>query len=292
MIAATNRLDYLDSALLRPGRFDRIVHVPLPDRNGREAILFMYLSKVVCDENVSVSDMASLTFGFSGADLENLVNEAALCAVRNGRTKVTSEDMFEARDKVMMGPARPSLQPEEQRRVTAYHEAGHAIVAFELYPSADPIHKATIISRGNALGFVEQLPPGDRYGYHRHQMLARLAVCMGGRVAEELVFGYNHVSSGASSDIRAATELAHRMVTEWGMTDELGPVCYKNHVSGRVLSPETTAKVEALVKKLVKDGHRKAEEILRRNRDKLERVARALLERETLTGDEIKALCE
>ncbi|KAK2197690.1 bifunctional ATPase [Babesia duncani] len=298
IIAATNRLDTLDRALLRPGRFDRIIHIPLPTVQGREAILQLYLKRVKYDKDVNLRDLAKLTPGYSGADLKNLVNEAALHCVKQGRDMVTLQDLQEARDKVGMGSVRKHMQPELERKMTAYHEAGHALVAYHLYPHADPIHKATIISRGSALGFVEQLPDGDRYSYKLAQMKARLAVCMGGRIAEELVFGKLNVTSGASSDIYAATELAYRMVTEWGMSKRLGPLNYKRlggitsgHGKG-TLSPDTAAIVEQEVRELVSEAHEVAEGILRRHRNQLERLANELLERDTLTGKEIKSLLD
>ncbi|CDR94729.1 cell division protein metalloprotease FtsH, putative [Babesia bigemina] len=297
VLAATNRLEALDRALLRPGRFDRVVHIPLPSLDGREAILRRYLSDVKYDkEGVDIRALAKLTPGYSGADLKNLVNEAALICVRNGRTLVGTEDLQEARDKVGMGAKRRTSQPELQRRMTAYHEAGHALVAYHLYPNTDPIHKATIIHRGSALGFVEQLPEGERHSYKLAQMKARLAVCMGGRIAEELVFGRQNVTSGASSDITAASELAYRMVTEWGMSPRLGPVNLRR-IGGiqtphgtRKLSHDTAQVVEKEVERLVEEAHHVASSIIRRHRDQLERIAERLLEEETLTGEQIDKL--
>ncbi|GIX62435.1 metalloprotease/cell division cycle protein [Babesia caballi] len=297
LLAATNRLEALDRALLRPGRFDRVVHIPLPSLAGRESILRKYLSAIKHDEeNVDVHALAKLTPGYSGADLKNLVNESALICVRNGRAVVSFEDLQEARDKVGMGAARKTAQPELQRRMTAYHEAGHALVAYHLYPHADPIHKATIVHRGSALGFVEQLPEEDRQSYKLAQMKARLAVCMGGRIAEELVFGRQNVTSGASSDIAAASELAYRMVTEWGMSPRLGPVNLRR-IGGiqtphgvRKLSHDTAQAVEREVELLVNEAHFVASSIIRRHRDQLELIAERLLEEETLTGEQIRDL--
>ncbi|ORM39548.1 ATP-dependent zinc metalloprotease FtsH [Babesia sp. Xinjiang] len=294
LLAATNRMEALDRALLRPGRFDRVVHIPLPSLDGREAILRRYLSNVKYDkENVDVRALAKLTPGYSGADLKNLVNEAALTCVRNGRTLIGFSDLQEARDKVGMGSVRKVTQPELQRRMTAYHEAGHALVAYHLYPDADPVHKATIVHRGTALGFVEQLPEDDRQSYKLAQMKARLAICMGGRIAEELVFGRQNVTSGASSDIVAASELAYRMVTEWGMSPKLGPVNLRR-IGGiqtphgvRKLSHDTAQVVEREVERLVNEAHFRASSILRRYRNQLERIAERLLEEETLTGEQI-----
>lgn len=299
LLAATNRLEVLDKALLRPGRFDRVVHIPLPNMEGREAILQRYLSNVKYDkDNVNVREFAKLTPGYSGADLKNLVNEAALNCVKHGRAMVGVEDLREARDKVGMGSVRKRSQPELERKMTAYHEAGHALVAYHLYPHADPIHKATIIHRGSALGFVEQLPEDDRMSYKLAQMKARLAVCMGGRIAEELVFGKKNVTSGASSDISAASELAYRMVTEWGMSKKLGPVNFRK-IGGiqtphgvRKLSHETAQVVEEEVKKLVDEAHYTASSIIRKHRVQLEKIANKLLEEDTLTGEQIEKLIE
>eukprot|EP00922_Rhytidocystis_sp_ex-Travisia-forbesii_P016724 GHVS01025005.1.p1 GENE.GHVS01025005.1~~GHVS01025005.1.p1 ORF type:complete len:558 (+),score=83.80 GHVS01025005.1:187-1674(+) len=300
VLAATNRVDVLDSALLRPGRFDRIVHVPLPDVAGREEILRKYLDKVKYDkDSVDVKSIARVTPGFSGAELENMVNEAAILTARAGKMIITKEEMNEARDKVSMGPALKSVvMSEAQRRLTAYHEAGHALVALYLTPHADPIHKATIITRGSALGFVEQLPPDNRYGHARQQLEARLAVAMGGRTAEELVFGKGAVSNGASSDIAMATGLAYRMVSEWGMSDKLGPLNYSRGgvvrgglaAGGMGLSDQSAGLVEKEVQRLVREAQRTAERILRKHRKELDVVAAALLEKETLTGKEIDEL--
>ncbi|KAK1936273.1 putative cell division protein metalloprotease FtsH [Babesia divergens] len=297
LLAATNRLEALDKALLRPGRFDRVVHIPLPTLDGREAILQRYLSSIKYDhDDVNVRDLAKLTPGYSGADLKNLVNEAALNCVKHGRTLVTFADLQEARDKVGMGSVRKRSQPELERKMTAYHEAGHALVAYHLYPHADPIHKATIVHRGSALGFVEQLPEDDRMSYKLAQMKARLAVCMGGRIAEELVFGRENVTSGASSDISAASELAYRMVTEWGMSKKLGPVNFRR-IGGiqtphgvRKLSHDTAQVVEKEVEQLVNEANYKASSIIRKHRAQLEKIAEQLLEKETLTGEQIEKL--
>ncbi|HEY8191081.1 MAG TPA: ATP-dependent zinc metalloprotease FtsH, partial [Alphaproteobacteria bacterium] len=226
IIAATNRPDVLDPALLRPGRFDRQVVIPLPDVKGREKILNVHVKKVPLAKNVDLSILARGTPGFSGADLANLVNEAALLAARRGKRVVAMEEFEDAKDKVMMGAERKSMaMSEEEKRLTAYHEAGHAIVALH-EPESDPIHKATIIPRGRALGLVMRLPERDRISMSRAKLKADLAVAMGGRVAEELIFGYDKVTTGASSDIRMATDIARRMVTEWGMSDKLGPLRY------------------------------------------------------------------
>lgn len=298
VIGATNRIDTLDSALLRPGRFDRIVYVPLPDINGRKKILQIYVKKIKSAlKEEDILRIARLTPGFSGADLENIVNEATILATRNGKELVTLAEMNEARDKVSMGPERKSLrQSEFQRRMTAYHEAGHAIVAYFLHPKTDPIHKATIISRGNALGYVEQIPTDDKHNYFRSQMEAKLAVCMGGRTAEEIVFGKTEASSGAASDISSATEIAYKMVTEWGMSEKLGPLNYKKRLgdgfSVNRLSAKTIATIENEVKCLVERGKTLSEEILRKHRKELDNLALALLDRETLSGEEIKRIID
>ncbi|SOV16632.1 ATP-dependent zinc metalloprotease FTSH 1 [Plasmodium gaboni] len=298
VIGATNRIDTLDSALLRPGRFDRIVYVPLPDVNGRKKILEIYIKKIKSDLKLEdIEKIARLTPGFSGADLENVVNEATILATRNNKSLVTINELYEARDKVSMGPERKSLrQSDHQRRITAYHEAGHAIVAYFLQPKTDPIHKATIISRGNALGYVEQIPVDDRHNYFKSQMEAKLAVCMGGRTAEEIVFGKSETSSGASSDISRATEIAYKMVTEWGMSDKLGPLNYKKRMgdgySSNRLSAQTVSSIEVEVKTLVEKGKSLSEEILRRHRKELDNLAFALLDKETLSGEEIKNIID
>eukprot|EP00921_Rhytidocystis_pertsovi_P006833 GHVQ01011555.1.p1 GENE.GHVQ01011555.1~~GHVQ01011555.1.p1 ORF type:complete len:583 (-),score=79.50 GHVQ01011555.1:6806-8554(-) len=305
VLGATNRIDVLDSALLRPGRFDRIVHVPLPDMAGRELIITSYLNKVKYDRaDVDIKAVARVTPGFSGAELENMINEAAILTARTGKSLIGKDEVMEARDKVTMGPAlRSIVMSESQRRLTAYHEAGHALVAYYLSPHADPIHKATIVTRGSALGFVEQMPPDNRYGHERRQLEARLAVAMGGRTAEELVFGKGAVSNGASSDISMATALAYKMVSEWGMSDKLGPLNYNRGLLGNMygargsagmeggrLSDESAGLVEKEVKRLVSDAQATAERILRKHRKELDVIALALLEKETLTGKEITEL--
>ena len=292
MIAATNRPDVLDTALLRPGRFDRQVVVPNPDLTGREAILRVHMKPVPLAVDVDVKVIARGTPGFSGADLANLVNEAALMAARKDRKLVTMRDFEDAKDKVMMGAERKSMaMSEEEKRNTAYHEGGHAIVALKV-PQADPVHKATIIPRGRALGMVMQLPEGDRYSMNFTQMTSRLAIMMAGRVAEEIIMGKDNVTSGASSDIQGATRLAKSMVTRWGFSDELGFVDYKQGEDeygalGRDVSEATAQKIDEEVKRLIKTGHDEARRILTDNLDGLHRLARTLLDLETLTGDEI-----
>ena len=297
LIAATNRPDVLDPALLRPGRFDRQVTVANPDIKGREEILKVHVKNVPLAKDVNLSVIARGTPGFSGADLANLVNEAALLAARKNKRKVTSKDFDDAKDKVLMGNERKSMaMDEKEKKLTAYHEAGHAICGL-FTPGADPIHKATIIPRGRALGMVQYLPEKDRYSFTRQQMLARLVSVMGGRAAEELKFGYDEVTSGASSDIAAATNLARSMVTEWGMSDKLGPVLYAEN-SGEVflgksvtqnqnMSEETARLVDAEIKALVEEGHKKATSLLKEKTEEWERLAQALIEYETLTGEDI-----
>jgi cell division protease FtsH len=300
LIAATNRPDVLDPALLRPGRFDRQIVVPNPDVTGREAILNVHCKKVPLSPDVDVHVIARGTPGFSGADLANLINEAALLAARRDKKVVTMRELEEAKDKVMMGVERKSMvMSEEEKKMTAYHESGHAIVSLHC-PASDPIHKATIIPRGRALGMVMRLPEADKLSYHRDKMYDDLAVAMGGRVAEELIFGYNKVSSGASSDIKYATRLARAMVAEWGMSDELGPVLYgsdseENYLGmgggGRgAIASTTQARVDAEVRRIVQEAHDRARSLLEEYREELERLAIALLEYETLSGDEIKII--
>lgn len=298
LIAATNRPDVLDPALLRPGRFDRQVTVSNPDIKGREEILKVHVKKVPLAKDVNLTTVARGTPGFSGADLANLVNEAALLAARKNKRKVTLKDFDEAKDKVLMGAERKSMAMDDREKMnTAYHEAGHAICS--LYTEgSDPIHKATIIPRGRALGMVQQLPEKDRYSITRQQMMSRLIVAMGGRVAEEMKFGYDAVTSGASGDIQMATNLARSMVTEWGMSDALGPVLYAEN-SGEVflgksvtqnqnMSEETVRLVDAEIKRLVTEGYEGARKLLKEKEKEWTMLAEALIEYETLTGDEIK----
>lgn len=298
LIAATNRPDVLDPALLRPGRFDRQVTVTNPDIKGREDILKVHTRKVPLAKDVNLSVIARGTPGFSGADLANLVNEAALLAARKNKNKVTSKDFDDAKDKVLMGNERRSMAMDEaEKKLTAYHEAGHAICSL-FVPDTDPIHKATIIPRGRALGMVQQLPEKDQYSYSRSKMLSRLIILMGGRVAEELKFGYDKVTSGASSDIAAATSLARSMVTEWGMSDKLGPVLYaensgevflgKSVTQNKNMSEDTARLVDAEIKRLVTESYEGAQKLLKEKNKEWETLAQALMEYETLTGDEIK----
>ena len=297
LIAATNRPDVLDPALLRPGRFDRQVVVPNPDVTGREKIIRVHMRNVPLAADVDVKTIARGTPGFSGADLMNLVNEAALFAARRNKKMVSQHDFEQAKDKVMMGAERKSMaMTEEEKKLTAYHEGGHAILALSV-PSTDPVHKATIIPRGRALGMVMQLPEGDRYSMRFQQMTSRLTILMGGRVAEEIVFGHDNITSGASSDIEQATKLAKAMVTRWGYSEALGLVAYGDNQDevflgmsmGRTqaVSDETAKTIDAEVKRLVHGGYEEAKRILTERREDLETVARALLEYETLSGDEI-----
>ena len=296
LIAATNRPDVLDPALLRPGRFDRQIVVPLPDVKGREKILKVHMKKVPLASNVDASVLARGTPGFSGADLANLVNEAALLAARHDKRVVSMEEFEGAKDKIMMGAERKSMvMTEEEKKLTAYHEAGHAIVALH-EPESDPIHKATIIPRGRALGLVMRLPEGDRISMSRAKLKADLAVAMGGRIAEEMIFGEEAVTTGASSDIQMATDTARRMVTEWGMSDKLGPLRYaieqQDIFTGQAqaLSDDTAALVDSETRDIVEAGYARAQEILTSNIEQLHTLAKALLEYELLSGDEIKGL--
>ena len=300
IVAATNRPDVLDPALLRPGRFDRQVVVPRPDIEGRVKILEVHMKKVPLAPDVDARTIARGTPGFSGADLANLVNEAALMGARKGKRLVAMAEFEEAKDKVMMGAERRSMvMTEDEKRMTAYHEAGHAIVALH-EPASDPIHKATIIPRGRALGMVMRLPERDSYSYHRDKMYANLAVAMGGRVAEEIIFGYDKVSSGASGDIQYATGLARDMVTKWGMSDKVGPVEYAQPEGESFLgysssqpvrmSNQTAQLIDDEIKSIVEGGLHRAKQVLTDHIDQLHTLAGALLEYETLSGEEIKRL--
>jgi cell division protease FtsH len=300
LIAATNRPDVLDPALLRPGRFDRQVVVPNPDVSGREKILRVHMKNVPLAPDVDAKVLARGTPGFSGADLSNLVNEAALLAARRNKRVVTHAEFEYAKDKVMMGAERKSMaMSEEEKRLTAYHEAGHAIVAMNV-PAADPVHKATIIPRGRALGMVMQLPEGDRYSMKLKQMTSRLAIMMGGRVAEEQTFGEENVTSGAQSDIEQATKLAKAMVTRWGYSKELGLVAYGDNqeevflghsvARSQNVSEATSQLIDKEVRRLVDEAYTSAKKILKTKSKDLEALAKGLLEFETLSGEEIKDL--
>jgi len=300
ILASTNRPDVLDPALLRPGRFDRQVVVPLPDILGREKILKIHSKKISMAPDVELKTIAKGTPGFSGADLANLVNEAALLAARNNKRVVTNIEFEDAKDKVMMGAERKSMvMTEEDKKLTAYHESGHAVVALN-EKASDPIHKATIIPRGRALGVVWTLPERDKYSHTREYLKANISKAMGGRIAEELIFGHEKVTSGASSDIQMATKLAKDMVTRFGMSNELGPLTYgenedeiflgRSITRHQQISEDTAKKVDAEIRKIVDEGYNKAKKILTEKIDDLHKLAKALLTYETLTGSEIEDL--
>src|SRR3954462_6467391 len=300
LIAATNRPDVLDPALLRPGRFDRQVVVPNPDVMGREKILRVHMRKVPLASDVDPKVIARGTPGFSGADLANLVNEAALLAARTGRRTVGMHEFEQAKDKVMMGAERRSLvMSEDEKRMTAYHEAGHALCALKL-PECAPVHKATIIPRGRALGLVMSLPEGDRYSKHKSKLLSELAMAMGGRVAEELIFGSDKVSNGASGDIKMATNQTRMMVTEWGMSDKLGMIAYGENsqevflghsvTQSKNLSEETARQIDSEIRRIIDEAYARSKLLLSENIDELHLLAKGLLEHETLSGDEIRLI--
>ena len=300
LVAATNRPDVLDPALLRPGRFDRQITVGNPDIIGREKILRVHMRNVPLAKDVDTKTIARGTPGFSGADLANLVNEAALLAARRGKRGVAMAEFEDAKDKVLMGPERRSMvMSEKEKELTAWHEAGHAIVAMKV-PSADPVHKATIIPRGRALGMVMQLPEDDKLSMSKVEMTSRLAIMMGGRVAEELKFGHDNVTAGAASDIQQATRLARAMVTRWGFADDIGPVDYGSDqgdvflgqqlMQSSHISEETSRKIEEEVRKLIQTGMDEARRIMTETRSEWEAIANGLLEYETLSGDEIAEL--
>ncbi len=300
LIAATNRPDVLDPALLRPGRFDRQVVVPNPDILGRELILKVHLRKVPLAPDVDARIIARGTPGFSGADLANLVNEAALLAARKNHRVVSMQELEEAKDKVMMGTERRSMvMTEEEKRLTAYHEAGHALATVHS-PASDPIHKATIIPRGRALGMVVRLPEKDSYAMARDQLEANLVVAMGGRVAEELIFGKEKITTGGANDIQQATEIARKMVTEWGMSERLGPLRYNDNqeevflghsvTQQKNVSEATAEIIDQEIRRIIDEAEQRCRKILTENIEQLHVLAKALLEYESLTGDEIHAL--
>jgi cell division protease FtsH len=295
VIAATNRPDVLDPALLRPGRFDRQVVVPLPDIRGREQILLVHMRKVPLAPDVKADIIARGTPGFSGADLANLVNEAALFAARQSKRLVDMDDFERAKDKIIMGAERRSMvMPEEERRNTAYHESGHAVVA-KLLPKTDPVHKVTIIPRGRALGVTMQLPEADRYSQDRDRLLNMIAVLFGGRIAEELFM--NQMTTGAANDFERATEIARRMVTQWGMSDSLGPMVYgenegeiflgRSITTHKNVSEATMQKVDQEIRRVIDEQYSLSRGLLESNRDKVEAMAKALLEFETVDADQI-----
>ncbi len=300
LIAATNRPDVLDPALLRPGRFDRQVVVPSPDLKGRKRILEVHSRNVPLSNEVDLGVLARGTPGFSGADLENLVNEAALGAAKLNQDQVFMRDFEEAKDKVLMGKERRSLiLSDEEKRTTAYHEGGHTLVA-RLLPGTDPVHKVSIIPRGRALGVTMQLPEDDRHGYSKTYLQNNMAVLLAGRVAEEIVLG--QMTTGAGNDIERATKTARKMVCEWGMSEKLGPVSMtegegevflgRDMVSHKNYSEETARVIDAEIKRIVTQGHAKAKELLEKNIDTLHRLAEALLEHETLSGKEVDLIME
>jgi len=298
LIAATNRPDVLDPALLRPGRFDRRVVVPRPDIKGREGILAVHSRRVPLESDVDIRVLARGTPGFAGADLENLVNEAALLAARNDKEKVDMRDFELAKDKVMMGSERKSMIiSDEEKRNTAYHESGHALVA-TLLPGADPVHKVTIIPRGMALGLTQQLPEDERHSHDRERLLENVTILFGGRVAEELVL--SQTTTGAGNDIERATELAHRMVCEWGMSDKLGPMTFgkkeeqiflgRDFTQQQDYSESTAVEIDLEVRRIIQECYNKAKSMLTAELDLLHKMAKALLEKEVLDGPEIDAL--
>ncbi len=299
VIAATNRPDVLDPALLRPGRFDRQVHVALPDIRGREAILKVHMRKVPLAEDVEPSIIARGTPGFSGADLANLINEAALFAARGSKKLVSMEEFELAKDKIIMGVERRSLvMPELERKNTAYHESGHTIVARALSPDTDPVHKVTIIPRGRALGVTMQLPEEDRYSHNRDYLLARIAVLMGGRIAEEIFMG--QMTTGAANDFEQATDLAQKMVQRWGMSDSLGPRVYGDNdseiflgrdvITHKNLSNSTAELVDLEITRIIEEQYARARGIIEANRENIERMAEALLDWETLESNQIEQI--
>jgi cell division protease FtsH len=302
VIAATNRPDVLDPALLRPGRFDRQVVVPLPDLRGREQILKVHMKKVPLSDDVDAQRIARGTPGFSGADLANLVNEAALFAARENSKEVTMNHFERAKDKIMMGAERKSMvMSEEEKKLTAYHEAGHAIVG-RIVPEHDPVYKVSIIPRGRALGVTMFLPEEDRYSSSKRQLESRLASLYGGRVAEEIIFGAEHVTTGASNDIQRATQLARNMVTKYGLSEELGPVAYSDEeeelflgrsvTQHKSVSNETARRIDEVVRNILDTAHDRAKAILTENLDKLHLMAEALLQYETIDSEQIDQIME
>jgi len=300
VIAATNRPDVLDPALMRPGRFDRQVVVPLPDIRGREQILLVHMRKVPMAPDVKADIIARGTPGFSGADLANLVNEAALFAARQSKRLVDMDDFERAKDKIIMGAERRSMvMPEEERRNTAYHESGHTVVA-KLLPKTDPVHKVTIIPRGRALGVTMQLPVEDRYSMDRERLLSTIAVLFGGRIAEEIFM--HQMTTGASNDFERATEMARRMVTQWGMSDALGPMVYgenegevflgRSVTTHKNVSEVTMQKVDQEIRRIIDEQYALARRLIEENKDKVEAMARALLEWETLDSDQLNDIME
>ena len=296
VIAATNRPDVLDKALLRPGRFDRQVYVSLPDIRGREQILKVHSRKVPLDDAINLGILARGTPGFSGADLANLVNEAALFSARANRRVVTMEEFEKARDKIMMGAERRSMvMSDKEKTNTAYHEAGHAIIG-RLVPEHDPVHKVTIIPRGRALGVTQYLPEEDRYSMNRTQLFSQLCSLFGGRIAEELIGGFDGVTTGASNDIERATQMARNMVTKWGLNEKMGPILYGEDDSqapgggNTHYSEDTSREIDQEVKLILNEAYARAMELLQANRDILESMKDALMEYETIDADQVDDL--
>jgi cell division protease FtsH len=300
VIAATNRPDVLDPALMRPGRFDRQVVVPLPDIRGREQILLVHMRKVPLAGDVKAEIIARGTPGFSGADLANLVNEAALFAARKSKRLVDMEDFELAKDKIMMGAERKSMvMSDEERKNTAYHESGHTVVA-KLLPKSDPVHKVTIIPRGRALGVTMQLPEQDRYSYDRDYLLQRISVLFGGRIAEEIFM--HQMTTGAGNDFERATQMARDMVTRYGMSDTLGPMVYGDNegevflgrsiTTQKNVSEATMQKVDMEIKRIIDEQYTLARKLLEENRDKVEAMAKSLLEWETLDTDQVEDIMQ
>ncbi|MGD8710574.1 MAG: ATP-dependent metalloprotease, partial [Ectothiorhodospiraceae bacterium] len=295
--AATNRPDVLDPALLRPGRFDRQVVVPLPDVRGREHILKVHMGKVPIADDVEARVIARGTPGFSGADLANLVNEAALFAARRNKRVVDMQDFEDAKDKILMGAERKSMvMTEDEKRLTAYHESGHAIVGL-LSPEHDPVHKVTIIPRGRALGVTMFLPEEDRYSYSKQRLNSQISSLFGGRLAEEMIFGNERVTTGAQNDIQRATEIARNMVTKWGLSDRMGPLSYGEDegevflghtvTQHKTISDETAHAIDEEVRRIIDDNYHEAKRILDENMEKLHAMAEALIRYETIDGDQI-----
>jgi cell division protease FtsH len=302
VIAATNRPDVLDPALLRPGRFDRQVVVPLPDVRGREQILKVHMRKVPMADNAKASIIARGTPGFSGADLANLVNEAALFAARGNKRLVDMDDLEKAKDKIMMGAERRSMvMSEDEKKLTAYHEAGHAIVGRSV-PSHDPVYKVSIIPRGRALGITMFLPEADRYSHSKEFLEGQICSLFGGRIAEQLVFGADKVTTGASNDILRSTELARNMVTKWGLSDKLGPLTYSEDegeiflghsvAQHKAVSDETAHDIDKEIRSIIDQSYARAEEILKNKLDKLHAMADALMKYETIDSDQIDDIME
>ncbi|MDP7154585.1 MAG: AAA family ATPase, partial [Gammaproteobacteria bacterium] len=302
VIAATNRPDVLDPALLRPGRFDRQVVVPLPDVRGREQILRVHMRKVPIDDNVQPAIIARGTPGFSGADLANLVNEAALFAARANRRTVTMDEFEQAKDKIMMGSERRSMvMTDEEKQLTAYHESGHAIVGLTV-PDHDPVYKVSIIPRGRALGITMFLPEQDRYSYSKRRLNSQISSLFGGRIAEEMVFGADAVTTGASNDIERATEIARNMVTKWGLSDQLGPQTYsedegevflgRSVTQHKQVSDETAHMIDQEISHVIDENYQRALQVLTEHRDILELMADALMRYETIDESQLKDIMQ